>query len=228
MRIALRSIVFSFVIFCTSRTALGAEKNNFVLTNTGRPIGTASYTIDKVKSGYRERSQFAVGDSQKDADFTVDANGNFVNGYMQDDQTQAMSTFQVDKSRTSLMVTLAHVYNSQTLALAKPDFLVLPNFDPGAIQLLLITLLNHPHADSLYYLVIPGQDSTENNAVRINAAADADGTLDGKPISLKHFHMVYLKGTAELFTDADGKLMEADMDILHTYYVRAKFIIGKH
>jgi len=224
----LRSAVLTFTLACMASAAFAAEKNNFMLLNTGRPVGRASYTIDKGKDGYRIRSTFGVGESQTSADFKVDENGNFLSGYTQDAQTQAVSTFQVNKPRTSLMVTLTHSYNSQTLPLAKPDFLVLPNFDPGTLQVLLLTSLAHPHADSIYYLVIPGQDSTNNNAVRIDSTSVASGTLDGKPVSLKHYHMVYLKGTAELYADQDGTLMEADMDILHTNYVRANFVMSKH
>jgi hypothetical protein len=224
----LRSAIIATVLVCIASAARAADKNNFVLLNSGRPIGSASFTIEKGKDGYRERSQYGIHESQYNDDFKVDENGNFVSGYTQDSLTQAMSTFQVNKQRTELMVTMAHAYNSQTLALPNPNFLVLPDFDPGAVQVLLLTLLAHPHPDSLYYLVIPGQDSTNNNAVRIESASGASGTLDGKPVSLKHVHMVYLKGTAELYADQDGNLMEADMDILHTNYVRAKFVMSKH
>ena len=52
---------------------------------------------------------------------------------------------------------------------------------------------------------------------------DAAGTLEGKPLTLKHYRLNYQKAKAELYTDADGKLMEADMGTTSASYVRVKF-----
>jgi len=206
---------------------LAAEKNNFILLNSGRPIGKASYTIETNKEGFRVRSTFGIGDSQYTSDFKVDANGNFLSGYTQESQSLIMTSFQPDKSRSRLSVTKGGNDPQTTMVpLTKPDFLIAPDFDPSSIQILLTTAITHPHIDSVYFLIVPSSDKL-NNSVSLIPSSAAIGKRDGKSIELKHYHMTYLKGTAELYSDDEGTLMEADMDILHTTYARVGFNITR-
>jgi len=216
---------YAFLLMLAVRAAHAAERHNFILLNSGHPIGKASYTIESIKEGYRVRSTYGIGDSQHTSDFKVDANGDFLSGYTQDSQTLAMTSFQLDRQRTQLTVIKGGSdIQSTIVALAKPGFLIVPDFDPSAIQILLTTSLVDPHVDSVYYLVVPSSDSV-SNSVSLHLSSSAGGMLDGKPVVLKHYHMTYLKGSAELYTDEKGTLMEADMDILHTTYARVGFTI---
>ena len=57
--------------------------------------------------------------------------------------------------------------------------------------------------------------------------SDAHGTLDGKPIDLKHYTLRFHAGDADVYTDTEGKLMEADMKQMSSKYVRVKFALDE-
>ncbi len=166
------------------------------------------------------------------ADYKLDANGNFLAGGIQNQSAQSMLSFSPTKKRDALTVNTMQSSTMTTdlsIPVPKPDFLLAPNYDPGPIQVLILTAINHPHADSFYMLVLPAApghgDITEEVAIQPAPAVAASGTLDGKPVELKHFLMNYHSGHADLYTDADGKLMEADLGPLSARYVRTSFIL---
>ena len=113
----------------------------------------------------------------------------------------------------------------------KPDFMVAPDYDPSAMQVLLTAALAHPHSDHLYLLVVPrsaAKGSTTPLYITIADPTDATGTLDGKPITLKHYALGWNKAKGDLYADADGTLMQADVGPLNVSYIRAKFKLDAH
>jgi hypothetical protein len=241
-----------------------ADANNFILvsTKTGKPIGKASFSIDKTKGGIRVRSKFehrvsssqlpnqqsettAVGGSQvtvdshveegqMTAEYKVDENGNYISGYLLDSATSTMTNYDPDKARDAITVSPVSngsIRDTHDIPLPKPNFLVAPDFDPAPIQVLLTAAINHPHPDSTYLLVVPPDVLTtpggEPIYVTIQPATDVrTGTLDGKPVNLKHYVMNYHVGRADLFVDDQGSLMEAQIGPLAVDYVRAKFVLA--
>jgi hypothetical protein len=107
----------------------------------------------------------------------------------------------------------------------KPDFLVAPDYDPGAMQVLLTGALTHPHSDHLYLLVVPGIGSKPTQALYITIAdpTDATGTLDGKPAALKQYALAWNQSKGTLYTDADGKLMQVNSGPTGASYIRTGF-----
>jgi hypothetical protein len=163
------------------------------------------------------------------ASYKITANGDTTEATLKNGLTQTTIELQVSKSRDSVSMTRIQGMqpgNPVTMPMPKPDFLVAPDQDPSGMQMLLTTALAHPHPDNTYLLLVPSQ-SPRGGARAINvelqAPTDATGTLDGKPVALKHYTLKFYEGQAELYTDANGALMEADMTPLHTKYVHTKF-----
>ena len=253
----LRSAVISFALVCTATAALAADNtNNFVLMRDGKPVGKAYYSIDKNKGGgYHGKAHFnyklaasvslnnstsadssrgnVITEGEITYDYKVDDAGNFLSGYFQNGVTQTITSLQMDKARTAVTIgeNQAGVSASKSLGMPGADYGVMPDYDPSSVQLFLTTALAHPHADGKYTLIIPGLSGRGGTGYVYVAfkpeASDASGTLDGKPIALKHYTVQYLKGHADLYTDADGNLMEADMETgtLTANYVRVKFAL---
>jgi hypothetical protein len=247
----LRAAALFVALSCTATAALAADNNSFTLLHAGKPIGRASYTIDTTKDGYRLRAHFeyrtpAVStdtlnsghgstptEAQYSSEFKIDLNGNFLSGYTQNAANQMITSYQPSKLRDSITVSQNQggiSGDGRTLAMPSPDFLVAPDYDPGTLQILLTTSLAHPHKDSRYSLLVPGSGIGPKSSntliyIAIHPASDATGTLDGKPVTLKHYQLSYLKGAADLYTDDAGHLMEADMGPLGSTYVRAKFAL---
>ena len=247
----LRTAALSVALSCTTSAALAADNNSFTLLHAGKPVGRASYTIDTTKDGYRLRSHFeyrlppapaatlnsdhgsAPTEAQYSSEFKIDADGNFLSGYTQNAANQMITAYQPSKLRDSITVSQNQggvSGDGHTLPMPGPDFLVAPDYDPGTLQILLTTSLAHPHKDSKYTLLVPGNGNSPKSSntliyIAIHTAPDATGTLDGKPVTLKHYQVSYLKGSADLYTDDTGRLMEADMGPLGSTFVRAKFAL---
>lgn len=255
------TITLVLATFSTTVLAAKSDTNNFLLiNNSGKTIGNASYTIDKTKDGYKIKTRFdyhlpppstlpdddatadashrgggaAVLEVQDTGEYKLDANGNLLSGFTQNMANQMMTSFQPDKKRDSIGIghMQAGVAGTTTdLPVPSPQFLLAPDFDPSAIQMLLTTTINHPHPDFTYLLIVPGVGGrAPDNVVPVTVQLQTDtpsGTLDGKPIALKHYLMNFHTGHADLYTDADGNLMAAVIGPLEASYVRAKFSMGK-
>ena len=254
-RAALVSVAVASVAFAAPAFA-AAPSNSFNLVSTaGKNIGNAAYTITKDKNGYHIVGKFqyrlgssvqansagdthmgsnvAFNEGQFIEDFKVSEDGNFLSGYTQNSTNQMMTSFQPNKTGT--VVTVNQIQGgvglgSHDLPLPKPNFLVVPDFDPGSLQLFLTTALAHPHDDKTYLFLVPagsnprGRES--NLYVTLQLAPDIpEGTLDGKPVKVMHYLMGYHVGKADLYTDDSGTLMQADIGPLSVSYVRAKFVL---
>ena len=231
-----------------------AQANNFTLfsTKSDKPVGRATYTVDKVKNGTRLKSSFQykllsapkvsddpdkrdlggnVTEAQMSTEFTVDANGNLLGGYSRNGATQMMTNYTPDAARANVTIAQLQAGSSslpQQLPMPKPDFLVVADFDPGSMQILLNAVLNHPHADHLYLTLNPGSGARAFPVplyIAIGDPTTAKGTLDGKPVELKAFPLKWNKASGMLYATEDGQLMQVDAGVANARYIRNKFTL---
>jgi hypothetical protein len=230
-----------------------AQANNFQLVNSsGKTVGKASYTIDKTKDGYKVKARYEyktggsaspvsspdpnnpsissvpVTEAQMSSEAKIDANGNYLSGFVQDSAIQMITSFSPSKTRDSVVIGQTQGgtgLGSKTVPMPKPDFLVAPDYDPGAIQALLTGALAHPHSDHLYLLLVPGVGSKPTQALYITIAdpTDATGSLDGKPVALKQYTLGWNQSRGVLYADADGKLMQVNVGTTGASYIRNAF-----
>ncbi|HZL25705.1 MAG TPA: hypothetical protein VFC39_04155 [Acidobacteriaceae bacterium] len=247
----LRSTVFALSLTAFAATAF-AQANNFQLIKGGRTMGKASYTIDKTKDGgYKVKARFeyrtglsssditadpsrpgsmptTITDAQMSSEYKVDANGNYLSGFTQDSADQMITSLTPSKKRDLVVVGQTQggtSLGSKSLPMPKPDFLVAPDYDPSAVQVLITAALAHPHSDHLYLLVVPGIGNKGTQAMYVNIAdpADATGTLNGKPVALKQYPVGWNQTKGALYTDADGTLMQIDVGPIGASYARNGF-----
>jgi len=176
-----------------------------------------------------------VEEAQYNAEYKISAAGDFLTGYTNNGATQMLTSYQPDKKGEILTIGQIQAGvsgGSRDLPLPSPHFLLAPDYDPSALQILLTTALTHPHADSTYALVIPaganprGRNNTLYVTLQPDLAIPAGGTLAGKPIVLKHYLLNYHDGHADLYADADGNLMEAELGPISAKYIRNGFTLA--
>jgi len=247
----LRCTVFALSLTVFVTTAF-AQANNFQLVKGGRTVGKASYTIDKVKDGsYKVKARFeyrtgltavdvtadpsrpeatpaTITDAQMSSEYKVDANGNYTSGFTQDSADQMITSLSPSKTRDVVVVAQSQggtSLGSRSMPMPKPDFMVAPDYDPSAMQVVLTAALAHPHSDHLYLLVVPGIGKQGTQAMYINIAdpTDTTGTLNGKPVALKQYPVGWNKTRGAFYTDADGTLMQVDDGPLNASYIRNGF-----
>lgn len=172
-------------------------------------------------------------DTQYSYEYKVDANGAFLAGYGRNAATQTLILLSPSKNRDSITVTLSRTgttVDSQTVTFAKPDFFVLPSYDPAGIQVLITAALEHPHVGNIYLLLIPanvetGQGGNSAGLVALKTESDVTGSLGHQSMSVKHYSMMLRGGKADIYTDDTGNLMEVDMAPLHASYIRSSFAL---
>jgi len=254
MKLRFAALALSLTTFAA---AACAQANSFQLINKGgKAVGKASYTIDKTKDGYKVKSKFEyrsgavvlsdnpdpygassdganITDAQVTSEYKVDANGNFISGFTQNSANQTLTSFSPSKPRDTVVIAQMQGgvnLGSKSLGMPKPDFLVAPDYDPSAMQVLLTGALAHPHSDHIYLLAVPASNPRNaNNALYLTIAdpTDATGTLDGKPVALKHYALGWNKAKGDLYADANGTLMEANIGTIGVRYVRTKFALDE-
>lgn len=181
-------------------------------------------------------SQIVFNEGQMTEDYKITDDENYLSGFIQNATNQMLTSYQPDKARKVVIIGQNQggiAGDSRSLELPSPDFLIAADYDPSAIQLLVNKVMNHPHKDNTYLVLTPvsyGGRPGGTQAVPVAMAlmdGAASGTLDGKPVTLKHFQMKFHSGAADIYTDDAGNLMEADMGTLSTNYVRNGFALAK-
>jgi len=84
---------------------------------------------------------------------------------------------------------------------------LLPDFDPGALQVLLHLGAAHNNAD--IWALIPKQTGSIA-ALRIASDADMQGVLNGKPLTVHHLTVSYGASKTELFSSPANELLQAE------------------
>jgi hypothetical protein len=255
---SLRAALVSLALVPLTTTAFAAAPaTSFNLVAAGKAVGNASYTITKDKNGYHIVAKFqyrlgsevsmnynaesshmgntvAYNEGQFTEDFKVSEEGSFLSGYTQNSTNQIMTSFQPNKPGT--VVTINQIQGgvglgSHDLPIPKPNFLVVPDFDPATLQLFLTTATAHPHDDEIYLFVVPGGSNPragdKPEFVTLQLAPDTpSGTLDGKTVALHHYVLGYHSGKpSDFYADDAGDLMQADITPLKISYIRAKFAL---
>jgi hypothetical protein len=148
-------------------------------------------------------------EGQISAEYRVSPEGDLLGGFITDATTQMITGFTPSKDRNNMTVGVSQAGISgqpANVPMPQPAYALVPSFDPAALQMLLTTAIAHPHADSKYLMVVPsmtprGGPTTAWLSFQPASATDATGTLDAKPVTLKHYTFKFYSGTAELYTD---------------------------
>jgi hypothetical protein len=224
-----------------------AQTNTFDIQSGSRIIGKDSFTLGKIKQGYKldshPTSHFGGTDTSLQNEFKYDESYAFLVGSSADMVNQIHISYTPAKARTSLVIgsVQAGVQDSRFLDI-KPDFTVMPAYDAGAAQVMLLLAVTHPTATNLYNVVVPGaaRSGTPSAADGAplptgprpgNFAYDplwtkgpaTTGTLDGKPIQLQTYVLTAGKSTWTFFADESNTLLQLDVSALNASYIRSKF-----
>jgi hypothetical protein len=249
-------IVRSLALCLALATLSASAQNNFTITLHSKPAGKASYSIEKTKDGLHVKSKVSyrlapaatpddaaaptkgrsssaapglAGDFQFVEDYKLDANNTYGGGFMTNMVSLVNTSYSLNKSRDKLFISQNQVGNAglpYPIDL-KPNFVLLPDYDPSALQSLLLQTTTHPAEKDLYFAVIPGKKPGDDAvpALWLTDQPEAHGTLDGKAIALRHFTLRLYKSQYDLFADETNTLMLATSTALSAIYTRDGFVL---
>jgi len=233
--VKLSTVVLTLILLFTSSAAHAADKNTFDFFVWGKNVGTTTYTLDRSKGATKvssrvDRHDFPVPMTE---DYRIGSDGLVLSGLVTRPNDKFIAIYNPDKPHTKIDVLPTRNGEPQpavTWNLPRPDVLIGLMEDSATWQMLMDTVAAHPHADNAYPILNVGENNFTPDRVEVghlSAPEAAKGTLDGKPVELRHFVLTLAKGTVDLYADADGRLMQAEVSASGYKHVRSNFTLDK-
>ena len=132
-----------------------------------------------------------------------------------------MSTPIPDPSQIVLTISANGRSTTARLALHAAAVL-LPDFDPGALQTLLNLAASRSNRN--LWAIIP-KNAGSITPIVLATYADERGTLDGQPIAVHHLIATYAEGSTDLFSGPDNQLLQAELPQAGFALVRKGFVL---
>lgn len=204
-----------------------AQSATFQVAQHGHPVGTASFGFTATPQGYHSTSLVRVNMQglayalSKDEQLTPARN-----------LVQAELSATVNGSAVELMARpeggkllldiSANGRKSTTRLPAHAGAVLLPDFDPGALQTLLALAVRQNSRD--LWAIVPKQTGSVD-PVQLATYADLQGTLNGRPITVHHLVATIAGAKTELFAGPQNQLLQAELPQDGFALVRNGFVL---
>lgn len=229
---ARRSTVFLLagvlaLILAVGAAAAAAQSGSFVISQHGKPVGTASFNFTAAKSGYDSTSvvritmpqlnyalskteQLTAANQLLHVQLSATVNGSAVTVTGAPDAAQLLLNISANGRSTT------------TRLAAHPAAVFLPDFDPGALETLLALAVTQNSRD--LWAILPKQAGSVK-PVQIATYADEQGTLDGAPIVVHHVIATIHGASTDLFSGPANQLLQAELPQPGFAMVRKGFVL---
>ncbi len=225
-------------LFVLGSLSASAQTSNFTISQLGHPVGTASFSFSPAPNGHLASSQvhvsmqgltYALSNSEelsprshlRHAQISATVNGSAVNLTTTSDSSQYLLNISANGRAATTRLDF------------HPAAVLLPDFDPAALQILL-DLSNSP-ADSRsgLWAILPKQYTAEDGStqpasiqpVQVATYRDEQGTLNGTPITVHHLIATIAGTKTELFSGPDNQLLQAELPQQGFALVRNGFVL---
>ena len=204
---------FLALILAAAPPAAAAQSGSFTVSQNGHAVGTASFRFTATGHGYDSTSvvrvsmqglDYALSKTEqldpanhiKHVQLSATVNGSAVNVTGAPDPTQ-------------FLLNISSNGRSSTTRLAAHDSaVILPDFDPGALETLLAVAAAQNNRD--LWAIIPKQAGSVE-PVQLATYADEQGTLDGKPITAHHMVATIAGAPTDIFSGPQNQLLQAEL-----------------
>jgi hypothetical protein len=219
------SITAGLIVFAAS-SAL-AQAGQFLVSQHGTQVGTASFNFTAVPDGYDSTSlvridmqgfSYALSKTEKlDAanHLTHVQLSGLVNG-------SAVNVTGAPDAAQILLNISANGRSSTTRLDPHPSAVFLPDFDAGALETLLAVAVTQNNRD-LWVILPKGAGTIE--PVQLATHRDEQGTLDGKPVTVHHLIATIAGAQTDLFSGPDNQLLQAELPDAGFALVRKGFVL---
>jgi len=230
MKSLVRRLLFLSIVTCLAAAGArraAAQSGDFLISQHGVKVGTASFNFAAVPDGYDSTSlvridmqgfTYALSKTEKlDAanHLTHVLLSGLVNG-------SAVTVTGAPDSAQILLNISANGHSSTTRLDPHPGAVFLPDFDAGALETLLAMAVTQNNR-GLWAILPKGVGTIV--PVQLATYADEQGTLDGKPVTVHHLIAAIAGSSTDLFSGPDNQLFQAELPEAGFALVRKGFVL---
>ncbi|HEV2324502.1 MAG TPA: hypothetical protein VGS10_11185 [Terracidiphilus sp.] len=204
-----------------------AQAGTFEILLNGERIGTATCNFTATAEGYNSTSIVRV--SMQGLDYSLSKTeqlsssnelqnvllSGVVNG-------EAVNITAAPDSGQLVLAISANGRKTTSRLAAHPGAVILPDFDPGALETLLALAVKRNNRD--LWAIFP-KKSGSIEPVQLATYADDQGTLDGNPITAHHLVATIAGAKIDLFSGPGNRLLQAELPQQGFALVRNGFVL---
>jgi hypothetical protein len=209
--------LFTFAALLALVPTAPAQSGSFIVSQHGKPVGTASFRFTAGSGGYDSTAlvhvhmtglDYALSKSERlsatrqlrRVQLSATVNGSAVT---------VTATPEPKTAPAQLLVNIAANGRSSASHLpAHTATVFLPDFDPGALETLLQLATAHNNRE--LFALIP-KNSGSIQPIQLATYADEQGTLDGKPTVVHHLVATINGAVTDLFSGPQNQLLQAEL-----------------
>jgi hypothetical protein len=185
---------------------------DFTLSQNGKSVGKANLSLKQAGGGVEEKSETKIDMPGLKYDFskheTLNLNYHLEQVELKGSVNGTSATVNASPQGQQMMVKISANGSVTNTPLAyHPSSVFFPDFDPGALQILLKLGAMNNNRD--LWAVVPKQTGSVA-AVQVATNADMNGTLDGRAIPVHHVTATYASSKIELFSGPANELLQAE------------------
>ena len=185
---------------------------DFTLSQNGKSVGKANLSLKQTSGGLEEKSEAKIDMPGLKYDISehemLSSHFHLAQADLKGSVNGTSATVNaLPQGQQIVMKISANGNVTNTPLESHPLSVFFPDFDPGALQILLN--LGAAHNNAGIWAMIPKQSGSVA-ALRIVTDADMSGTLDGKPVTVHHLSMTGNNSKTELFSGPSNELLQAE------------------
>jgi hypothetical protein len=219
--------LFAIAALLAPVPAAFAQSGSFIISQHGKPVGTASFKFTATPNGYDSTALVRI--AMQGLDYALSKTERLSQAnhlrHVQLSATVNNSAVSVTAAPDSAQILLnisANGRASTTRLAPHPAAVFLPDFDPGALETLLALAVARNNRD--LWAIIPKKAGTIES-IQLATYADEQGALDGKPLVVHHLVATIAGAVTDLFSGPENQLLQAELPQQGFAMVRKGFVL---
>jgi hypothetical protein len=224
---ALNFAFLTLTAFLAVAPAAYAQSGSFIVSQNGKPVGTASFNFSATPSGCSSTALVRV--AMQGLNYALSKTERLSSANrLRHVQLSAIvngSAINVTAAPDSAQIQLNISANGRATAVSLPAHaaaVFMPDFDPGALETLLALAVTRNNR-GLWAIVPKKAGSIE--PILLATYADERGALDGRPIAVHHLIATIGSAKTELFSGPGNQLLQAELPQQGFALVRQGFVL---
>ncbi len=195
-----------------SSLASSLHAQTYTISQNGKTVGSATLSVNAAADGLRITSSTKI--AMTDLNYSFSATQSLDSAYrLRNIQLNGLvngtaATVSAAQQGQNIQVKMSGNGKGSDTPLAMHPYAVFwPDFDPGALQIMVNLGAAHNNRD--LWAIIPKQTGSIV-PLKIVTNADEQGTVNGQPVTVHHLTVSFDTGGAEVFSGPANELLQAD------------------